>query len=180
MFAISYISHKKSMELLVPDSGNINAEMPFAHRDFGGKWQFQMDNLGADANGVAIKNAWKNKGRFASWFKYYVRPLHTEFMEAIFHKRQQNTIPNIQTVNTDATNGYPAQQYNSALPTCPLPASWPAGRSAQSTGFGTDPVPSVPAVIQGVSVAISDSSTANTTPVDTFQTSGLTSGNPDA
>jgi hypothetical protein len=179
-FAISYITHKKGMELLVPDSAPLSSEMPFGHRDFGGKWQFQMHDLGADANGVPIKNAWQNKGRFASWFKYYVRPLHTEFMEAIFHKRQQNVIPNIQTSNTDATNGYPVQEYNSSLPNCPLPASWPAGRVATQTGFGTDPVPSVNTVIQGVSVQISDGSSSNTTPVDTFQTSALNANTPDA
>ncbi len=179
-FAMSYIWHKKAMELLVPDAAPLNSELPFGHRDFGGKWQFQMHDLGADVNGNAIKNAWQNKGRFASWFKYYVRPLHTEFAEAIFHKRQQSVIPNIQTANTDATMGYPVQEYNSALPNCPLPGSWPNGRVAVATGLGVDPVPSESVVIQGVSVAISDGSTANTTPVDTFQTTALDANTLDA
>jgi hypothetical protein len=38
----------------------------------------------------------------------------------------------------------------------------------------------VSVVIQGVSVAISDGSTANTTPVDTFQTTALDANTPDA
>lgn len=179
-FAMSYICHKKGMELLVPDSAPLNPEMPFVHRDFGGKWMFQMHDLGADANGAPIKNAWMNKGRFAAWFKYYIRPLHTEFMEAIFHKRQQNVIPNLDLQNTDYTRGYPVQEYNSALPGCPLPAGWPAPVVTQPTGFGTDPVPFTTATIQGVTVEISDSSSANTTPKDTLQTPALDAGITDA
>ena len=178
-FAMSYISHKKAMELLVPDSGSLNPEMPFAHRDFGGKWMFQMHDLGGDTNGNPIKNAWQNKGRFAAWFKFYIRPLHTEFMEAIFHKRQQNQIINIDLSNTDYTRGYPVQEYNSALPTCALPVNWPVGRTAQSTGFGTDPVNPTGIVIQGSPQELADSSNSNTTPVDTFQGS-VTNNSPDA
>lgn len=180
MFAMSYIHHKEGMELLTRTASPINSEMPFAHRDFGGKWMFQMHDLGANADGTPIKNAWGNKGRFASWFQYYVRPKHTEFMEAIFHKRQQFLITNINTSNTDATNGYPVQEYNSALPNCPVPAGWPASRLATATGFGTDPVVGYPATIQGVTVTVSDGSVSNTTPVDTFQTNALNANTPDA
>jgi hypothetical protein len=119
--------HKMGMELLVPDARPLNPEMPFGHRDFGGKWRFAMHDLGADANtGLAITNKWENKGQFIAWFKYYVRPLHYEFMVSWFHKSEQMCIPNINTCHADP--GYPAQYYNSALPTCPLPAGWiPAG-----------------------------------------------------
>ena len=144
-YSISFIWHKRAMELLVPDSGTLNPEMPFMHRDFAGKWQFQMHDLGADVNGVAIKNAWGNKGRFAAWFKYYVRPLHTEFAEAIFHMREQFCIPQIGVCNPSP--GYPAQVYNSALPVCPLPSGWPANS-------GPVPPPFTTAVIQGTSVEL--------------------------
>ena len=127
-FAISYIWHKKAMELLVPDARPLNPEMPFGHRDFGGKWRFAMHDLGADQSGVAISNKWENKGQFISWFKYYVRPLHTEFAEVFFHKREQFCIPQIVPCSNDP--GYPPQSYNSALPTCDaitdtLPVGWP-------------------------------------------------------
>lgn len=131
-YAISFIWHKKAMELLVPDAAPLNPEMPFGHRDFGGKWQFVMDNLGADANGQVIQNKRRNKGQFIADFRYYVRPLHTEFAEAIFHKREQFAIYNVNTVNPDP--GYPAQEYNSSLPVCPLPT--PAGGQTQ-IGNGT-------------------------------------------
>lgn len=122
-FAISYIWHKKAMELLVPDARPLNPEMPFGHRDFGGKWRFAMHDLGADSAGVPIGNKWENKGQFISWFKYYVRPLHTEFAEVFFHKREQFCIPTIDPCSDDP--GYPTQTYDSCLPTCPLPDTWP-------------------------------------------------------
>ncbi len=121
-FRLSFITHKMGMELLVPDAAPLNPEMPYGHRDFGGKWRFAMHDLGADSNGVAITNKWENKGQFISWFKYYVRPLHYEFMVSWFHKSEQQCIPNINTCHSDP--GYPAQYYGSALPNCPLPAGW--------------------------------------------------------
>lgn len=139
-FALSHISHKKGMELLVPDARPINPEMPFGHRDFGGKWRFAMHDLGADQNGVAISNKWENKGQFIAWFVYYVRPLHYEFMEAFFHKREQFCIPEIAPCNPDP--GYPAQQYTSTLPPCPLPASFSAlYGTGVPTGAQDGPVP---------------------------------------
>lgn len=153
-YAISFIWHKKAMELLVPDARPLSPEMPFGHRDFGGKWQFVMDNLGADSNGNVISNKRRNKGQFIADFRYYVRPLHTEFAEAIFHKREQFCVPQIVTCQPDP--GYPAQEYNSALPTCPLPGAWPTqtgvptGQSAaftvqgitiQRDNLGIDPNP---------------------------------------
>ena len=160
-YSISFIWHKKAMELLVPDAGQLNPEMPFGHRDFGGKWQFVMDNLGADLNGNVIGNKRRNKGQFIADFRYYVRPLYTEFAEAIFHKREQFCVPEIVTCLPDP--GYPPQVYNSALPTCPLPGAWPANS-------GPIPVPvHVPdPVIQGISVP-TDNTGANLNPVNTFQ-----------
>jgi hypothetical protein len=147
-FAISYIWHKKAMELLVPDARPLNPEMPFGHRDFGGKWRFAMHDLGADQSGNTISNKWENKGQFISWFKYYVRPLHTEFAEVFFHKREQFCIPTLTTCSADP--GYPPQVYNSALPVCvdtgtpyltgALPAGWPAPFApGVPTGTGTPP-----------------------------------------
>jgi hypothetical protein len=115
-FTLTYQMHKKGMELLVPDATPLNPEMPYGHKDFGGTWQFQMDNLGADASGQVIANPWRNKGRFAAWFKYYIRPLHTEFMRVYFHKREQECIPEIDTCSPDP--GYPSQNYSSDPPTC--------------------------------------------------------------
>jgi len=131
-FAISFIWHKKAMELLTPDARPLNPEMPYGHRDFGGKWRFAMHDLGADADGNVITNKWENKGQFISWFKYYVRPLHYEFAEVFFHKREQFCIPEIDVCSDDP--GYPAQCYSSSLPPCPIPEEF---ASLYGTGVPT-------------------------------------------
>ena len=154
-YAISYIWHKKAMELLVPDSGSLNSELPFAHRDFGGKWQFVMDNLGADVNGIAINNKRRNKGQFIADFRYYVRPLHTEFAEGIFHMREQFVIPNMSVAAPSP--GYPAQVYNSALPTCPLPGTgttYPTGWPTNTTPPAPNSVASTNMTLQGITVPV--------------------------
>ncbi len=121
-YCISFISHKKGLELLVPEFKPLNAEMPFLQQDFGGKWRFAMHDLGADSNGVPINNEFGNKGKFVAWFQNYVRPMHYEFLISWFHKREPMCIPNIGTCNPDP--GYPVQYYDSALPPCPLPAAF--------------------------------------------------------
>lgn len=123
-FRISQIHHKKGMELLVPDAKPLNPEMPFGHRDFGGKWRFAMHDLGQDQAGNVIGNKWENKGQFIAWFKYYVRPLHYEFLEVFFHRGEQFCIPQIS--NCAADPGYPAQNYVSELPGCPQPSAYAA------------------------------------------------------
>ena len=148
-FRMSQIHHKEGMQLMVPDAKPLNPEMPFGHRDFAGKWEFQMHDLGADVNGVAIKNAWQNKGRFAAWFKYWIRPLHTEFMESYFHMGEQFCIPFITPCNPSP--GYPAQQYGSALPGCPVPTGFVSqyGFETVPTGAQDGPIPQPP-VAQGI------------------------------
>ena len=137
-FSLSQIHHKKGMELLIPDAKPINADMPYGHRDFGGKWQFVMDNLGADANGIAISNKRRNKGQFIADFQYYVRPLHYEFMESFFHKREQFAIPQISPVSNDP--GYPTQSYVSELPTCTSIGAAQYGFEQVPTGTQDGPV----------------------------------------
>jgi len=90
--------------------------MPFMHRDFAGKWRFLMNDLGADNCGNPITNKWQNKGQFGAWFKYWTRPVHTEFLRAYFHKRKQFCIPEIDPCGADP--GYPTQSYSSANTPC--------------------------------------------------------------
>lgn len=118
-FALSQIHHKKGMELLVPDAAPVNPETPYSHRNFGGKWQWLNNDLGVDENGCAIVNKWGNKGQFGAWFKYWVRPLYTEFLQDIFHKREPMCVPEINTCNTCPALEYTTQDYNSANDPCP-------------------------------------------------------------
>lgn len=116
-YRMSFIWHKKAMECLVADASPINPQMPFSSRNFGGQWQFVMDNLGADINGCVIENKRRNKGQFIADFKMAIRPLYTEFAEAIFHKGEPACVLVVDTCNADP--GYPTQDYSSANEPCP-------------------------------------------------------------
>jgi hypothetical protein len=107
----SYIWHRKALQVLVADATPVNPEMPYSSRNFGGKWQFVMDNLGADINGQAIENKRRNKGQFISDFKQAIRPQYTELSYLIFHKREPACVIAIAPCNPDP--GYPAQNYES-------------------------------------------------------------------
>jgi hypothetical protein len=115
-FAISFIWHKKGLDALVADANPINPEMPFSSRNFGGRWQFVMDNLGVDVNDCVIENKRRNKGQFIADFKLAIRPLYNEFINAFFHKREPVCIPCVDTCNADP--GYPTQSYDSCNEGC--------------------------------------------------------------
>jgi hypothetical protein len=147
-YRISQVTHKAGMELLVADDGEINPEMPFMHRNFGGKWQFVMHDLGADANGVAIQNKRGNKGQFIADFRNKIRPGNTELMQAWFHKGESMPVPQISTYAADP--GYPTQSYVMAFPPCPVVAPWTPVYGTVQAGqwgpYGTQdgPVPQPP------------------------------------
>ena len=112
LYQISPIWHRRGLQALVSDAAPINPEMPYSSRDFGGKWQFVMDNLGADTNtGCVIENKRRNKGQFIADFKLAIKPQYTEFVEAIFHKREPACVVEIDTCASDP--GYPTQDYDS-------------------------------------------------------------------
>jgi len=116
LYALSFIWHRKAMSALVSDARPINPQMPFSARDFGGRWQFVMDNLGADSTGCVIENKRRNKGQFIADFKLAIRPENIEFAEAIFHMREPACITICATCNTDP--GYPTQSYSSCNVGC--------------------------------------------------------------
>ena len=115
-FTWSYIWHPKIIQALVADATPVNPEMPFSSRNFGGKWQFVMDNLGTDVNGCVIENKRRNKGQFIADFKLAIAPAYTEFGTLIFHKREPACIIEITTCNADP--GYPTQHYDSCNDGC--------------------------------------------------------------
>jgi hypothetical protein len=94
-----------------------NAELPFAVRDMGGRWQFVMDNLGKFFEGCVIENKRRNKVMFIPDFKMAIKQQYTEFAELIFHKREPAWVVEIDTCNDDP--GYPEQDYASANDGCP-------------------------------------------------------------
>ncbi len=115
-FAWTFVWHRKSGMLLVSEAGRLSPEMPFADRNFAGRWQFVMDNLGADQNGQPIENKRRNKGQFIADFKHAWKPRYTELSELYFHRREQACVVEISTCSPDP--GYPSQIYNSAPVDC--------------------------------------------------------------
>lgn len=142
-YRLTFIYHKKGMELLVPEASSINPDMPFGHRNFAGKWQFVMDNLGQDQNGQVIENKRRNKGQFIADFKLYIRPMYTDYMEVFFHRGEQMCIPNILPCSADP--GYPAQTYDSNPVVCPVPSAF-AGLYGTGVPTGA-PVPNANPVL---------------------------------
>jgi len=118
---LDFIWHRKAMTSLVRDTTAINPEMPFAMRDFAGKWQFVMDNLtcGLDVNGnpIAVDNARRNKGKFIADWAFATQAEYPELAEAFIHLREPACI--VDVPNCAADPGYPAQNYNSANDPCP-------------------------------------------------------------
>ena len=115
-YEMGFVWHRRALMALVADATPVNPEMPFSSRNFGGKWQFVMDNLGQDACGRVIENKRRNKGQFIADFKLAIRPQYTEFAEAWFYKREPSCIVSIDTCATDP--GYPTQDYDSCNEVC--------------------------------------------------------------
>lgn len=116
---LSFIWHKRAMEILTQQSPSLNSQMPFMKRDFGGKWFFAMDNLtdGCDVNGnpIAVNNTRRNKGKFIADFRFWIRPLYTEYAVAILHLGESMCfVP----VAPCATASYATQSYGSANNIC--------------------------------------------------------------
>lgn len=119
-FQISFIHHRMAMTSLVADTTQINPEMPFAMRDFAGKWQFAMNNLvcvNPDGSITPVDNARMNKGKFLADWKFATKAEYPEFEEAFLHLRQPACIVDSPICNTISSD-YPTQSYSSANDPC--------------------------------------------------------------
>jgi len=109
-----------AMKALVRDTTVINPEMPFAARDFGGKWQFAMNNLtcGVDVNGnpIAVDNSRGNKGKFLADFSYATQAEYPEFAEAFLTLREPACVVDIPRCAADPVCY--VQDYSSANTEC--------------------------------------------------------------
>lgn len=115
-YQISQINNPKGITVrpFMPEA--VNSMMPFKVRDYGGKWQFVTNDLGADCNGRPIDNSRGNKGKFIADFKLALKPSRPEWMECFFHKVDKPCITIIEVCNDDP--GYPEQSYDSENATC--------------------------------------------------------------
>ena len=115
-YQISYINNPRALRVLPFRPEAVNPNMPFMVRDYGGRWKFATNDLGADCAGKPIDNARGNKGKFIADFQLAVKPEHPEWLEAIFHKVDRGCVEIIPVCEADP--GDPAQSYNSADPVC--------------------------------------------------------------
>lgn len=113
----SIINNKRGLRVQPFNPEAVDKAMPFKIRDYGGKWQFVQNNLGADCNGRPIDNSRMNKGKFIADFRLAVKAEHEEFMVAIFHMVDRPCVTIVAPCNSDP--GYPAQDYDSANASCP-------------------------------------------------------------
>ena len=127
---LDFIWHRMAMTSLVRDTTSINSEMPFASRDFAGKWQFVLDNLTCGFSTVvdsvtgltvqvpiAVNNERRNKGKFIADFSFATKAEYPELAEAIFTLREEACIVDVPTC---AAYPYPGpQNYESANAPCP-------------------------------------------------------------
>jgi hypothetical protein len=121
-YQISFIWHRFAWQLMVQDMQSVNPLMPFMVRGLNGQWNFAIDDLGADCNGKPIANYRKNKGFFYSDFRFAGKPLHTEWLTAIFHMREPMVVYPVAPCATDP--GYPTQDYRSACDGCDTVYRW--------------------------------------------------------
>lgn len=120
---VDFIWHRRAMTSLVRDTTQINPEMPFAMRDFAGKWKFAMDNLtcGVDTNGnpIAVDNSWRNKGKFLSMFSYATMSEYPELAEVFVKLREPACIVDVPTCAADCYPACPEQSFSSENTPCP-------------------------------------------------------------
>lgn len=112
-----FIWHRMAVAQLTLTPESINPMMPFAKRDFGGRWQFVMDNLGADANGCVIDNSRRNKGKFIADFSNAIQWLHPEWVTVILSLSKYACVVVAESCQEDP--GYVYQNYSSANDLCP-------------------------------------------------------------
>jgi len=123
-----FIWHRRGMMNRMRNTTSINPMMPFAARDFGGRWQFLMDNLtcgtavaknsgGSDITiPIPVNNSLRNKGKFHADFAYATQAQFPEYVEVFLALREQ---PCIVGEPLCSTPYYVTQDYSSSNDTCP-------------------------------------------------------------
>lgn len=113
---VDFIWNRGAMRSMTRTPDSVNPMMPFAKRDFAGKWQFVMDNLGADSNGCVIENSRRNKGKFIADFANGTKAEHPEWVIAFLSLRDR---PKFVVEIADFTAAtYAAQDYTSDNDVC--------------------------------------------------------------
>lgn len=170
---VDYIWHRKAMTSLVRDAKAINPEMPFAARDFAGKWQFVMDNLTCgtfdvtDATTGAVRtipipvdNSRRNKGKFITDFGGAIQAEFPELAEVFISLRGPACITDVTPCPDDP--GYPAQSYSSANSPCATTATTIIQTPILDSATSTYEIPANTVTCNGIQV-VHDAITGTTT-----------------
>lgn len=131
-YQFSLINNKRGLKVLPFRAEAVHPDMPFLVRDYGGKWQFVTNDLGADRNGRAIDNSRKNKGKFIADFDLAVRPDFPEYIDLFFHIVDKDAVTIIGPSNTYP--GYPDQSYLMNNSVCACAAEMGLTAIANQTG----------------------------------------------
>lgn len=116
-YQFSLINNRRALTIKPFKPEAVNAKMPFLVRDYGGSWKFGTNDLGADCQGRPIDNVRGNKGKFYADFQLAVKPEHTEWLVAFFHKVDRPCVTIIDVCNSDP--GYPEQDRSDTNAGCP-------------------------------------------------------------
>lgn len=170
---VDFIWHRKAMTSLVRDAKAINPEMPFAARDFAGKWQFVMDNLtcgtvnvtdavtgGVVTVPIPVNNERRNKGKFITDFSGAIQAEYPELGEAFISLHGPACIVDIPVCAADP--GYPAQNYSSANAPCATTAITIVQTPILNSATGTYEIPRDSVLCNGIQV-VHDPITGTTT-----------------
>ena len=158
---LDFIHHRMAMTSLVREPRSINPEMPFAARDFAGRWQFVMDNLTCGTVTVldndtglpvtmpiAVNNELRNQGKFVTSFGGAIQAKYPELEEGFFSLRGPACIVDITPCSEDP--GYPEQHYESANAPCSTSDVVITTRPILNSGTGTYEVPANSVLCNGL------------------------------
>lgn len=129
----SYINNPGALIVKPFRAEAVNQQMPFMVRDYGGKWKFATNDLGADCNGKPIDNSRGNKGKWFADFDIAVKPERPEWLELFFHMRDRPCITIVSVCNTSP--GYPAQSYACTNAVCDSEFEFTAVKQASSSHY---------------------------------------------
>lgn len=121
-YRMTRVHHKDGLQALVQETAKINSMMPYAVRDFGGKWKCVLPHVRVDSSGVVtpIDNRRENICQFLMDLQMALRPVHTEWIEWYFHQGSPSCVTEVSPCSPDPC--YPTvcpQTYNGANDPCP-------------------------------------------------------------
>lgn len=122
-YAVSFIWHRRAMLCRVRDTGQINPQMPFAARDFAGRWGWATHDLvcrrtlnSGEVINEAVDNSVGNQGKFYADFHIGTEKQYIEWAEAFLHLTEPAC--SVGAGRCAATPDYVAQYYSSANYNC--------------------------------------------------------------